>query len=172
MMVLALNGALGTLSMENCLQLSAVRCLQAGKAFYVASVPFHIVARNFQTDSGANLGRPINQARVNRFTKYLTAPRPGHVVPPIHVSVQGDLQFYSAHEQRSVGRLEIELAALLLVVDGRHRVAAIANATALRPGLARETLPVCIHVALSEAEHRSMFETLNCRAVRASVGKG
>lgn len=46
--------------MENCLKVSAVRCVQAGSVFSIALVPFHAVTGNFQSNSGANLGRPLN----------------------------------------------------------------------------------------------------------------
>lgn len=48
--------------------------------------------------------------------------------------------------------------------DSANRVVAIAKAIERRPGLSRETLPVCFHVALSKEACASMFDTLNRRA--------
>ena len=153
--------------MQNFIRLAAVRGIQGGKAFYLAGIPFATSVRLLQTDRPSFIGRGINRTRVNRFMEYLLTPGPGHVVPAVHVSVEGDLRFEAHRDTREAGAVEIELAADLHIVDGLNRVAAIAKAIELRPGLRRETLPVCFHVALSKEASATMFDTLNRRASRA-----
>jgi DGQHR domain-containing protein len=150
--------------MQNFIRLAAVRGIQGGKAFYLAGMPFATSVRLLRTDRRSIIRRGINRTRVNRFVEYLLAPGPGHVVPPVHVSVEGELRFEAHRDTREAGAIEIELAADLRIVDGLSRVAAIAKAIELRPGLSRETLPVCFHVALSEEASASMFDNLNRRA--------
>lgn len=152
--------------MQSFIRLAAVRGIQGGKAFYLAGMPFATSVRLLRTDRPSIIGRRINRARVNRFMEYLLAPGPGHVVPPVHVSVEGEFRFEAHHDTREAGAVEIELAADLHIVDGLNRVAAIAKAIERRPGLSRETLPVCFHVALSNEASATMFDTLNRRASR------
>lgn len=152
--------------MQNFIRLAAVRGIQGGKAFYLAAIPFATSVRLLRTDRRSIIGRGINRTRVNRLVDYLLAPGPGHVVPPVHVSVEGDLRFEAHRDTREAGAVEIEHAADLRIVDGLNRVAAIAKAIERRPGLSRETLPVCFHVALSMEACASMFDTLNRRAIK------
>lgn len=81
------------------------------------------------------------------------------------------MRFETAECYRSVGNLFLDVNATLNVIDGGHRVAAIGKALADRPGLARETLPVCFYPALGEEAALEMFETINGRAIRAARRK-
>lgn len=157
--------------MHDCFNLAALRAIQAGDAFYVASVPFSIAARMFAGGQVRAAGRQLNKARVRQMAEYLLTPSSGHVIPPVHVSIEGATQFKPACEAKSVGALSIELNAEFSIIDGRHRIAAVAFALDKRSDLSRETLPVCFHVAVDNAAARAMFDTINRKAIRPPARK-
>ncbi len=161
------------LRMDNCYQFSAIRGTQAHRAFYVAMLPYGSVARVLGVLATKNpkRGRPVNKARIPALAAYLQSASDGHCVPPIHVMVDGLMRFETADFSRSVGQLFLEVSATLEVIDGGHRIVAINEALADRPGLARETLPVCFYAAAGEAAAQEMFETINGKAIRPARSK-
>ncbi len=156
------------LRMNNCYQFSAIRGTQAHRAFYVAMLPYSYVEKLLGSvgTECSKRGRPINKARLPAISAYLHSASEGHCVPPIHVMVDGLMRFEAAECSRSVGHLYLDVNAALNVIDGRHRIAGIGKALANRPGLARETLPVCFYASAGEEAARVMFETINGKAIR------
>lgn len=159
--------------MDNCYRFAAIRGTQAHRAFYVAMLPYGSVAKLLGARSTKNpkRGRPVNKARIPALAAYVQSASDGHCVPPIHVMVDGLMRFETADFSRSVGQLFLEVSATLDVIDGGHRIAAISKALADRPGLARETLPVCFYAAAGAVAAQEMFETINEKAIRPARGK-
>ncbi len=155
--------------MDNSLSLAAIRGVQGQRAFYVAMMPYAAVATILAPLASAResrIGRALNKARVKPFAQFLTSNSPSVVVPSIHVAIDGCMGFEEVAESISVGTLKIALDAPLMLIDGRHRVAAIAAALGQRPYLDRETLPVCFHAHLGPETAQQMFDTINRRAIR------
>lgn len=152
--------------MENCLRLAAIRGIQVGQAFYVSMLPFGMVGRFFAGPPSPAGGRPLNKGRLSAIMEFLDHRTSGFVVPPVHVSVEGELRFEAATDQRSAGILEINLDASIEIIDGQHRIAAIKTGIRMRRLPTRETLPVCIYAAAGEEAAAQMFDTLNRRLVK------
>lgn len=159
--------------MDNCYRFAAIRGTQAHRAFYVAMLPYGSVAKvlGAVVTKSPKRGRPVNKARIPAIAAYLQSASEGHCVPPVHVMVDGLMCFETADFSRSVGQLFLEVSATLDVIDGGHRIAAISKALVDRPGLARETLPVCFYAAAGAGAAQEMFETINEKAVRPARSK-
>jgi DNA sulfur modification protein DndB len=152
--------------LENCYRLAAIRGVQAGMAFYMVAVPFGLVRKMLDPKPRPSFCRRLNSARLRPMTNYFANARPGHVIPPVHVSVRGEMRFEALAGSRSAGSIEIDLGASFDIIDGRHRIAAIVAAAAEHTSLARETLPVCLYAALDADASSRMFDTLNRKAIR------
>jgi len=156
--------------LENCYSFPSVRGVQAGRAYYVAMVPFGAVERIFQPSQVEHktlplVGRHLNKARVPAIAQYVVRSE-SYVIPPVHASVEGAIKFESVGGLRSVGKLFIELTATIRLVDGRHRLAGIARALQSRPHLTRDTIAVSFYPSDGPARSQQMFEDLNRTAIR------
>jgi DNA sulfur modification protein DndB len=158
--------------MENSIKLAAVRGVQAGRAYYVVMVPMGTLSRIFSFDGqevpvDLRAQRDLNRGRIPAIARYLLDHPEDYVIPPLTASIDGEFRFTAAADgNRSVGTLEIGVEATLLINDGQHRRAGIAEAIRERPHLAAETVAVALFPDRGLTMSRQMFVDLNQHGVR------
>ena len=157
--------------MDNSYKFSAIRGVQAGRAFYVAMVPLKILERLFtfnESDLPVQLRaqRDLNKGRIPAIARYINANPTEYILSALSASINGVFRFECCEGQRSIGTLHIDMAATILINDGQHRRAGIIEALRERPLLGDETIAVTLFP--DEGLHRSqqMFVDLNQHGVK------
>ena len=161
-------------------EFTAIRGVQAGRAFYVAMCPLKLIPRLLRFDEEdipANLRaqRTLNKARIPKIAQYLVANPDEYVLSSLCASVDAVIEFEPVAKSgafRSVGKLRIPMTARLLINDGQHRRAAIEEALKERPELGDETISIVIIVDEGLKRAQQMFADLNMHAVRPSRSLG
>ena len=152
---------------------SAVRGTQAGREYFVAMCPLHLVPKLFTFD-GAELTpelraqRVLNRARVPEMARYVTENPETYVFSALTSSVDADLEFVAVPGSRTVGELKVPMSGRFVINDGQHRRAAIELALKAQPNLAHETIAVVFFSDIGLARSQQMFADLNRYATRPS----
>lgn len=159
--------------MANSYSFAAIKGVQAGRVFYVVMVPLSVVPRMFRFDDlelpvELRAQREINKARVPVIARYITDNPREYILSAISASVNGPMSFepIDAATSRSVGTLSIPMTATIVLNDGQHRRAAIAEALLDRPHLGDETIAVTIFPDEGLARSQQMFVDLNQHGVK------
>lgn len=153
---------------------TAIRGIQAGSAYYVIMVPLKIVPKLFRFDDEAvppdlRAQRVLNRARVPAIARYITENPAEYILSSLCASVDGEIAFEPITDKgplRGVGKLQVSMAATILVNDGQHRRAAIEEAIRERPLLGEETISVVLFADRGLRRSQQMFADLNIHAVR------
>lgn len=159
--------------MEFAYRFSAVKGMQAGKAYYIAMVPLRMLPRLFPRDDEYvapehRAQRRINQARIPSITKYILDNRDSYVFSALTASVDGEFCFLPGSASPDMGILEVSMDAKLLINDGQHRKAAIFEALQEDETLGNETISVVFYEDRGLARSQQMFTDLNKHAVKTS----
>ncbi|WP_298362785.1 DNA sulfur modification protein DndB [uncultured Litoreibacter sp.] len=155
---------------------AAIRGIQAGAEYYVVMVPLKLVPKIFEFDgqelpADMRAQRVLSNARVPQIAAYLSDNFEEYTFSSLCASVDGELEFSSASEElsfRNVGELKLSMTARIILNDGQHRRAAIAEALKSRPKLENETISVVLFVDEGLERCQQMFADLNKNAVRPS----
>lgn len=155
---------------------AAIRGIQAGSEYYVVMVPLKLVPKIFDFDchelpADMRAQRVISNARVPQIAAYLSENFEEYTFSSLCASVDGELEFSRANEDlafRNVGELKLSMAARIILNDGQHRRAAIAEALKTRPKLENETISVVLFVDRGLERCQQMFADLNKNAIRPS----
>jgi len=161
-------------------EFTAIRGVQAGRAFYVAMCPLKLVPRLLRFDEeeippDLRAQRTLNRARIPAIARYLADHVDEYVLSSLCASVDARIEFEPVGKDgayRSVGKLRIPMSARMLINDGQHRRAAIEEAIKERPELGEETISVVIMVDEGLKRSQQMFADLNMHAVRPSRSLG
>jgi len=161
-------------------EFTAIKGVQAGRAYYMAMCPLRLVPKLFVFDEeeiGPDLRaqRTLNRARVPAIARYITENPTEYVLSAVCASVDGRIEFSAASSDqslRSVGTLRIPMTARILINDGQHRRAAIEEALKVRPELGDETISVVLFVDAGLKRSQQMFADLNIHAVRPTRSLG
>src|SRR5690554_1744088 len=137
---------------EVCYSFPAVRGIQAGKAYYVAQIPYGSLVKLFVFDeeevpAELRAQRTLNENRAKGIAKYMLENPSEYILPALTASVSADMFFEpsavpGANER--VGMLHIPVESTLLINDGQHRRKGIEIALEENPKLAQETAAVTI----------------------------
>ena len=157
--------------MENQYSFAAIRGVQAGRAFYVAMVPLKMLERLFryndqQLPGALRAQRDLNKSRIPAISRYVIANPSEYVLSALSATIDGAFAFEAAAGQRSVGRLNIDMAATILINDGQHRRAGIIEAIRERPSLGDETIAVTLYPDEGLARSQQLFVDLNQHGVK------
>jgi DNA sulfur modification protein DndB len=152
----------------------AIRAVQAGRAYFITACPLRLVPEllSFDTpDLPARMRaqRVLNKARVPQITRYLTSNPTSYVLSALTASIDGDVMFEpltSLEEGCRLGELVIARDARVLVNDGQHRRAAIAEALKTMPELGHESVPLVLFLDAGLARSQQVFADLNRHVVR------
>lgn len=157
-----------------------VRGIQAGREYYVVMCPLKLVPRLFVFNDGEvpadmRAQRTLNAARVPDIANYLVNNSEDYVLSSITACIDGDFQFVPVAltgPQRNIGFLDIDMRSRILVNDGQHRRAAIAEALKQRPSLGDESISVVFFVDAGLERSQQWFADLNKHAVRPTRSIG
>lgn len=161
-------------SAEGELRFGAVRAVQAGRAYFVTACPLWLVPKVLTFDSAdlppqLRAQRVLNKGRVPQIARYLSSNPKSYVLSAITASVDADVQF-EAHATLAngirIGELVVPADARILVNDGQHRRAAIAEALKSAPELAHEALPLVLFLDAGLARSQQIFADLNRHGIR------
>lgn len=157
---------------DYCYEFPVVRGVQAGRIFYMASVPMRIVQNMFRLDTGdgsalSRSQREVNLTRAKKFAEYLKANKETFVVPALtgFVNVeQGTKVEFKESNVPNVGVLSVPMDAALLFVDGQHRASGVALAmkdSDTRLEIGSQSTPVMLFENLTLEERQAMFSDIN-----------
>lgn len=150
----------------NAFTFSAIRGVQAGRAYYVAMVPLKMLGRLFRYDDaelpvGLRAQRDLNKARIPAIARYINDNPAEYVLSALTASIDGAFEFEALEGQRSIGVLRVDMAATILINDGQHRRAGVLEALRDRPSLGDESIAVTLFPDEGLARSQQMFVDLN-----------
>ena len=158
--------------MRDCFAFDAIRGVQAGREFFVATCPLRLVPKVFlfaeeELPPALRAQRTLSKAKVPLMTKYILNNPTEYVFSSLTASFDGEAHFEPyGDEVPDVGRLSIPLSARIVINDGQHRRAAIEEALRQAPQLGTETISVVFFQDLDLARCQQMFADLNRHAAR------
>jgi DNA sulfur modification protein DndB len=152
---------------------AAIRGVQAGREYFVISVPLRMLPTLFRFDDPTlppdqRAQRVVNTARVPAIATYLIENPRDYVMSALTASVDQEVRFEPGEVAPNAGILHVPMGARLLVNDGQHRRAAIAVALEDRPELGDETLPVTLFLDAGLTRSQQIFADLNRYALKPS----
>jgi len=159
---------------SNSYRFTAMRGIQAGRAYYVLMCPLRLVPRLFRFDDEAlpaelRAQRVLNRVRVPQISRYMVDHSKEYILSSLCASVDGEIEFEPVERSgpmRSIGQLQIGMSATILINDGQHRRAAIEEALIERPELGDESISIVLFVDGGLKRSQQMFADLNVHAVR------
>jgi DNA sulfur modification protein DndB len=160
-----------------CYSFPAIRAIQAGKPFYIATCPLRIIPKIFMYDeeevpAELRAQRTLNKSRIPEMTRYLLDSPKDYVFSALTASVGSDVSFIEADGQSNMGTLRVSMDAQMLINDGQHRRAAIEEAIKENPELGQDNIAVLFFVDEGLKRSQQMFADLNKYAVRPSSSLG
>jgi len=160
-----------------CYSFPAIRAMQAGKPFYIATCPLRIIPKIFIYDEEEvpvelRSQRTLNKSRIPEMAKYLTDFPKDYVFSALTASVGSEVDFDEAEGAQNLGTLRVSMDAQILINDGQHRRAAIEEAIKENPELGQDNIAVLFFVDEGLKRSQQMFADLNKYAVRPSSSLG
>lgn len=157
---------------------TALRGIQAGRAYYSIMCPLKLVPRIFifdeeELDPSLRAQRILNRARVPDIARYLLNNPQDYVFSSITASLDAEVEFEPLDpKNREIGTLRIPMTGRFVVNDGQHRRAAIEEALKEQPELGDETLSIVLFIDAGLRRSQQMFADLNKHAVRPTMSLG
>lgn len=151
----------------------AVRGIQAGRPFYIATCPMRIIPKIFSFDENEvppelRAQRILNKSRIPEMVRYLLENPKDYVFSALTASIAVDVQFEEFPGSNNLGTLRVPMEAQILINDGQHRRKAIEDALEERPDLGQDNIPVLFFVDEGLKRSQQMFADLNKYAIRPS----
>lgn len=158
---------------DYCYSFPAVRGIQAGRPFYIATCPMRIIPKIFSFDESdvppeLRAQRILNKSRIPEMVRYLLENPKDYVFSALTASIAVDVQFDEYPNSNNLGTLRVPMDAQILINDGQHRRKAIEDALAERPELGQDNIPVLFFVDEGLKRSQQMFADLNKYAIRPS----
>jgi DNA sulfur modification protein DndB len=161
-------------------QFPALRGIQAGREYYVVMCPLKLVSRLFifnddEIPADMRAQRVLNRARIPDIARYLVNNQEDYVLSSITACIDGDIEFEPIAPkgtQRNIGLLHIDMQSRIIVNDGQHRQAAIAEAIKQCPRLGDESISVVFFMDAGLKRSQQWFADLNKHAIRPSRSIG
>lgn len=152
-------------------ELSAVRGVQAGRQYYTVMCPLNVAVQLLKySDSSlppeVRAQRVLNKQRIPEMKDYILNNTESYVFSALTASVDGDIIFERSKDNDRVGILKISMSSNIIINDGQHRQAAIAQALEVNPDLRKEDISIVIFHDQGLKRSQQMFTDLNRHAVR------
>lgn len=150
-----------------------VRGFQAGRIFYLATVPLRVLQNMFKLDVGdgsvlSRSQRDVNLNRAKKFAQYLRKYPEKYVFPALTGYVEMDegynVEFKPSELSENVGVLSVPMDAAMLFVDGQHRATGTSIGMEdkdLRHLIGQDSAPVMLFESLTLEDRQSMFSVIN-----------
>lgn len=150
------------------LEFPAVRGIQAGRPFYLASVPFSVLGRLLQLDTaGAVMDRSqreVNETRSKAVSSYIINNPDSFIIPSLTGVINSDepVKFLSTMDDNGFsGVLSVPMAATIKLFDGQTRATGIIRALQDKLSLASEMIPIMLFCDMSLADRQQAFSDIN-----------
>ncbi|QQE88558.1 DNA sulfur modification protein DndB [Azotobacter chroococcum] len=158
---------------DYCYSFPAVRGIQAGRPFYIATCPMRIIPKIFSFDETEvppelRAQRTLNKTRIPEMVRYLLDNPEDYVFSALTASIAVDISFDEHPDSRNLGTLRVPMDAQILINDGQHRRKAIEEAIQERPELGQDNIPVLFFVDEGLKRSQQMFADLNKYAIKPS----
>lgn len=168
---------MSTFDSHYCYAFPAVRGMQAGRPFYIATCPLRIIPKIFSFDEREvppelRAQRSLNKSRIPEMVRYLLENPKDYVFSALTASIAVDVEFDEHPNSNNLGILRIPMDAQILINDGQHRRKAIEEAMEERPELGQDNIPVLFFVDEGLQRSQQMFADLNKYAVKPSPSLG
>ncbi|WED25444.1 DNA sulfur modification protein DndB [Vibrio sp. DW001] len=156
-----------------CYSFPAVRGMQAGRPFYIATCPLRIIPKIFSYNEDdvppeLRAQRTLNKTRIPEMVKYLLDNPNEYVFSALTASVGIEISFDGHNDAPNLGTLKIPMDAQILINDGQHRRKAIEEALRENPDLGQDNIPVLFFIDEGLTRSQQMFADLNKYAVKPS----
>ncbi|QMV13597.1 DNA sulfur modification protein DndB [Vibrio spartinae] len=160
-----------------CYSFPAVRGIQAGRPFYIATCPLRIIPKIFSYNEDdvppeLRAQRTLNKTRIPEMVKYLLDNPKDYVFSALTASVGVNISFKDHQGSPNLGTLNIPMDAQILINDGQHRRKAIEEALKENPDLGQDNIPVLFFIDEGLSRSQQMFADLNKYAVKPSPSLG
>ena len=160
-----------------CYSFPAVRGIQAGRPFYIATCPLRIIPKIFSYNEDdvppeLRAQRTLNKTRIPEMVRYLLDNPKEYVFSALTASVGVDISFDDHSGAPNLGTLKIPMDAQILINDGQHRRKAIEEALRENPDLGQDNIPVLFFIDEGLGRSQQMFADLNKYAVKPSPSLG
>ena len=154
-----------------CYSFPAIRGIQAGRSFYVATCPLRVIPKIFSFNEDEvppelRAQRTLNKSRIPEMVKYLLDNPKNYVFSALTASIAVDIEFTEYSGSQNLGILRVPLDAQILINDGQHRRKAIEEAIKEKPELGLDNIPVLFFVDRGLEKSQQMFADLNKYAVK------
>ena len=150
----------------------AVRGIQAEKEYYITMIPLKYLVK-ILPEPGEFLPpeyraqRRINEQRIPGMKSYILDNRDSYIFSSLTASIDGNYSFEEV-SNTNIGLLHVNMEARILINDGQHRRAAIAQALLEDDSLADETISVVLYEDRGLKQSQQMFSDLNMNAQKSS----
>ena len=149
----------------------AAKGIQANKNYYIAMVPLKYIVKIFPEPTEYvppeyRAQRRLNEQRIPEIRNYILENRDTYIFSSLTASIDGNFCFNEI--QNNVGILQVDMEAKILINDGQHRRAAIAQALIEDSSLENETISVVFFEDQGLANSQQMFSDLNMNAQKSS----
>ena len=150
----------------------AVRGVQAKKDYYITMIPLKYLVK-ILPEPGEYLPpeyraqRRINEQRIPGMKSYIIDNRDSYIFSSLTASIDGEFHFEEKGIE-NVGCLHISMDAKILINDGQHRRAAIAQALLEDDSLGDETISVVFYEDRGLKQSQQMFSDLNMNVQKSS----
>lgn len=151
----------------------AVKGLQAGREYYITMIPLKYLVKLLPEPieyipPEFRAQRRLNESRIPEIKSYIIDNRESYVFSSLTASIDGKFSFCESKELKSTGLLKISMDAKMLINDGQHRRAAIAQALAEDESLEDETISIVLFEDRGLEKSQQMFTDLNMNAQKSS----
>lgn len=150
----------------------AVKGIQAKKEYFITMIPLKYLVK-ILPEPGEYLPpeyraqRRINEQRIPGIKSYITENRESYIFSSLTASIDGEFHFENKGMD-NIGYLHISMDAKVLINDGQHRRAAIAQALIEDETLGDETISVVLYEDRGLKQSQQMFSDLNMNAQKSS----
>jgi len=136
---------------DYCYSFPAVRGIQAGRPYYIATCPLRIIPKIFSFDESEvppelRAQRTLNKSRIPEMVHYLLDNPKDYVFSALTASIAVEVEFSEFDRANNLGYLKIPMDAQILINDGQHRRKAIEEAIKEKPELGQDNIPVLFFV--------------------------
>ena len=150
----------------------AVKGVQAKKDYYITMIPLKYLVK-ILPEPGEYLPpeyraqRRINEQRIPGMKNYIIDNRDSYIFSSLTASIDGEFHFEKVATE-NMGNLHISMDSKVLINDGQHRRAAIAQALIEDESLGDETISVVLYEDRGLKQSQQMFSDLNMNAQKSS----
>ena len=151
----------------------AVKGIQAGREYYITMIPLKYLVKLLPEPieyipPEFRAQRRLNESRIPEIKTYILENRDSYIFSSLTASIDGKFSFQESKELENTGLLKISMDAKMLINDGQHRRAAIAQALAEDETLEDETISVVLFEDRGLEKSQQMFTDLNMNAQKSS----